>query len=143
MRFGVVLGRDGGALPLMTLPYKLFVGGTVGTGEQWVSWVHVMDLVRAISFAIKNENICGPVNVTSPSPLKMRDFGKSIGSILNRPHWFPAPSFAIKRVLGQKSKLVLEGQKVVPKVLIEEGLEFLFPKLDLALEDLLKKLDRE
>ena len=67
----------------------------------------------------------------------MRDFGKTIGSVLNRPHWFPAPSFAMKWVLGQKSKLVLEGQKVVPKVLIEEGFEFLFPKLDVALEDLL------
>lgn len=143
MRFGVVLGTDSGALPLMTLPYKLFVGGTVGTGEQWVSWVHVMDVVRAISFAVNNDHLSGPVNVTSPSPLRMRDFGKTIASVLNRPHWFPAPSFAMKWVLGQKSKLVLEGQKVVPKVLMEEGFEFLFPKLDLALEDLLKKVDRE
>ena len=143
MRFGVVLGRDGGALPLMTLPYKLFVGGTVGSGKQWVSWVHVMDVVRAISFTIKNDHLSGPVNVTAPSPLRMRDFGKTIGSVLNRPHWFPAPSFAMKWVLGQKSKLVLEGQKVVPKVLMEEGFEFLFPKLDVALEDLLKKVDRE
>ena len=128
---------DGGALPLMTLPYKLFVGGTVGSGEQWVSWVHVKDVVRAISFAVKHDHLSGPVNVTSPSPLRMRDFGKTIGYVLKRPHWFPAPSFAMKWILGQKSKLVLEGQKVVPKVLMEEGFEFLFPKLDFALEDLL------
>jgi uncharacterized protein len=142
MRFGVVLGWDGGALPLMTLPYKLFMGGTVGSGEQWVSWVHVMDVVRAISFAVKNDNLCGPVNVTSPSPLRMREFGKTIGSVLKRPHWFPAPSFAMELLLGQKSKLVLEGQKVIPKVLMEEGFEFSFSKLDLALEDLFKRLNR-
>jgi uncharacterized protein len=136
MRFGVVLGNDGGALPLMTMPYKLFVGGTVGSGKQWVSWVHVLDVVRAISFAIKNDHLNGPVNVTAPSPLRMRDFGKTIGSVIKRPHWFPVPSFAMKLALGQKSKLVLEGQKVVPKVLMEEGFEFLFPKLDLALKDL-------
>ena len=123
----------------MVLPYKLFVGGTVGSGEQWVSWVHVKDVVRSISFAVTHERLNGPVNVTSPSPLRMRDFGKTIGSVLKRPHWLPVPSFAMKWVLGQKSKLVLEGQKVVPKVLREEEFEFLFPKLDLALEDLLKK----
>jgi uncharacterized protein len=136
MRFGVVLGNDGGALPLMTLPYKLFVGGTVGSGKQWVSWVHVLDVVRAISFAIKNNRLSGPVNVTAPSPLRMRDFGKTIGSVLKRPHWFPVPSFAMKLALGQKSKLVLEGQKVVPKVLMETGYKFSFPKLDQALKDL-------
>ncbi len=138
-RFGVVLGCDGGALPLMTLPYKLFVGGTVGSGEQWVSWVHVSDVVRAISFTINHEHLSGPVNVTSPSPLRMRDFGKTIGYVLKRPHWLPVPSFAMKLLLGQKSKLVLEGQKVVPKVLMAEGFEFLYPKLELALEDLLNR----
>ncbi len=138
MRFGVVLG-DSGALPLMMLPYKLFVGGTVGSGEQWMSWVHIKDVVRSILFAVTHEKLNGPVNVTSPSPLRMREFGKTIGSALKRPHWLPVPSLAMKWVLGQKSKLVLEGQKAIPKVLMEEGFEFSFPKLDLALEDLLKK----
>lgn len=137
MRFGVVLGKEGGALPLMALPYRLFVGGKVGSGEQWVSWVHVMDVVRAIVFAIKNDQLRGPVNVTSPSPLRMNDFGKTIGSVLHRPHWLPVPSFAMKMVLGQKSALVLEGQHVIPQVLQEEGFEFMFPTLRLALEDLL------
>lgn len=138
MRFGVILGSDGGALPLMTLPYKLFVGGTVGSGKQWVSWVHVIDVVRAISFVLNQDHLNGPINVTSPSPLRMREFGKTIGSVLNRPHWFSVPSFAMKLILGQKSKLVLEGQKVLPKVLMEEGFEYLFPQLDLALEDIFK-----
>lgn len=138
MRFGVVLGREGGALPLMALPYKLFVGGTMGSGKQWVSWVHVLDVARAIAFAIGNDNIRGPVNVTSPSPMKMKDFGKTIGSVLHRPHWFPVPSFAMKWVLGQKSALVLEGQHVKPQVLMINGFEFLFPTLESALKDLLK-----
>lgn len=137
MRFGVVLGKEGGALPLMALPYKLFAGGKVGSGDQWVSWVHIMDVVRAIVFAIENDQLRGPVNVTSPSPVQMNNFGKTIGSVLHRPHWIPVPSFAMKMVLGQKSALVLEGQHVVPQVLQEEGFEFKFPTLRSALEELL------
>lgn len=137
MRFGVVLGKEGGALPLMALPYRLFVGGKVGSGQQWVSWVHVTDVVRAIYFAICNDKLTGPVNVTSPSPLQMNDFGKTIGSVLQRPHWMPVPSFAMKIVLGKKSALVLDGQHVEPRVLQESGFEFKFPTLRSALEDLL------
>jgi uncharacterized protein len=139
MRFGVVLGKEEGALPLMALPYRLFVGGKVGTGEQWVSWVHVTDVVQAILFAITNNHLSGPINVTAPAPHRMDDFGKSIGSVLHRPHWLPVPSFAMKMVLGQKSALVLEGQHVIPHVLQENGFEFKFPTLRSALEDLLQK----
>jgi len=139
MRFGVVIGNEGGAFPLMALPYKLYLGGTVGSGEQWVSWVHVIDVIRAIAFVIENDRLYGPVNVTSPSPLKMKEFGKTIGSVLKRPHWFPAPSFVMKLVLGQKSKLVLEGQQVIPKVLMEERFEFMFPTLESALKNLLAR----
>jgi uncharacterized protein len=139
MRFGVVLGNQGGALPLMVLPYKLFVGGTVGSGKQWVSWVHVMDAARAIVFASENEQLRGPVNVTSPSPIRMKEFGKTIAMVLHRPHWIPVPSFALKAVLGKKSALVLEGQQVLPEVLLKNGFPFLFPKLQTALEDLLLK----
>lgn len=137
MRFGVVLGDQGGALPLMTLPYKLFVGGTVGSGKQWVSWVHVMDVIRAILFAIENEHLRGPVNVTSPAPIQMKGFGQTIGAVLHRPHWLPAPSFAMKWLLGSKSSLVLEGQHVLPKVLLAEGFDFMYPSLHTALEELL------
>ncbi|WML39935.1 TIGR01777 family oxidoreductase [Neobacillus sp. OS1-2] len=139
MRFGVVLGNEGGALPLMALPYKLFAGGTVGSGEQWVSWVHIKDVIRAITFAIEKDKVSGPVNVTAPSPVKMKEFGKTIGKVINRPHWLPVPPFAMKMVLGKKSSLVLEGQHVVPKVLMEEDFEFMFPSLQPALADLLKK----
>ncbi|TDL75751.1 TIGR01777 family protein [Rhodococcus qingshengii] len=137
MRFGVVLGKEEGALPLMAMPYRLFVGGKVGSGEQWVSWVHVTDVVRAILFAITSNYLSGPINVTAPAPLRMNEFGKSIGSVLNRPHWLPVPSFAMKMVLGQKSALVLEGQHVIPQVLQENGFEFRFPIILSAIEDLL------
>lgn len=136
-RFGVVLGTEG-ALPLMVLPYKLFAGGTVGTGKQWVSWVHVNDVVKAIHFAIQNDKIKGPVNVTAPSPVTMKEFGQTIGNVLNRPHWFPTPAPLLKLALGKKSQLVLEGQFVVPKVLTDAGMAFQYPTLKEALEDLLK-----
>ena len=138
-RFGVVLGNKGGALPLMTLPYKMFVGGTVGSGKQWVSWVHVSDVAGAIAFAVENKTIRGPVNVTSPNPVRMKEFGKTIGSVMRRPHWFPVPSFVMKLVLGRKSALVLEGQQVVPQVLMKNEFEFKFSSLQSALEDLLLK----
>ncbi|MHA6260280.1 TIGR01777 family oxidoreductase [Sporosarcina sp. CAU 1771] len=135
-RFGVVLGKDEGALPLMVLPYKLFVGGTVGSGQQWLSWVHVEDVARGIAFVLENSNVEGPVNLTSPFPKRMKYFGKTIGTALHRPHWFPVPSFMMKLALGKKSALVLEGQHVLPQVLIENGFEFKFPSLESALENL-------
>lgn len=137
MRFGVVLGNEGGALPLMSMPYKLFVGGTVGSGRQWMSWVHIDDLIRAIVFVIHNKALHGPVNVSSPYPERMKDFGQTIGTVLHRPHWLPVPSFAMQLILGNKSALVLKGQHVLPKVLEDAEFEFSYPTLDVALKNLL------
>lgn len=137
-RFGIILGRKEGALPLMSLPYKFFVGGPVGSGKQWVSWVHVKDVARAISFAIDTPALEGPFNVTAPEPKQMKEFGKEIGKALNRPHWIPVPSIAMKAVLGEKSRLVLTGQRVLPKVLERHGFTFLYPTLQSALADLYK-----
>lgn len=139
MRFGVVLGKEGGALPLMALPYKLFVGGTVGSGKQWMSWVHIEDLIRAIVFVINTQSINGPVNVTAPFPKRMNYFGQTIGKVLNRPHWLPMPSFAMQLLLGNKSALVLKGQHVIPKVLQESRFTFTYPTLEAALQNLLKE----
>jgi len=139
MRFGVILGKNAGALPLMVLPYKLFAGGTVGSGNQWVSWVHVEDVAYAIAFTLSNQQVYGPVNVTSPFPKRMKYFGITIGSVLHRPHWLPVPSFAMKIVLGKKSALVLEGQHVLPEKLLSNGFKFHFPTLESALNDLYNK----
>ncbi|MCM3639071.1 TIGR01777 family oxidoreductase [Sporosarcina luteola] len=136
-RFGLVLWKDEGALPLMVLPYKMYVGGKVGTGQQWVSWVHVRDVARAVLHIMENSQIEGAVNVTAPFPLRMDDFGKMIGATLHRPHWFPAPSPIMKLALGKKSSLVLEGQYVTPEKLLADGFEFDFPVLSLALDNLL------
>jgi len=136
-RFGVVLDKRSGALPLMSLPYRLFAGGTVGSGRQWVSWVHVTDAARAVAFALKNDALRGPVNVTAPVPKRMKEFGRTIASVLNRPHWFPVPAFAMKLILGAKSSLVLEGQHVMPEALAKNGFAFQYPELEAALKDLL------
>lgn len=137
-RFGIILGKDAGALPLMALPYKMFAGGTVGSGKQWLSWVHIKDVARALAFALDNDQLSGAFNVTAPSPKQMKDFGKEIAHTLGRPHWIPVPSFAMKAVLGDKSQLVLEGQRVLPKVLEQHGFQFKFPNLRSALADIYK-----
>lgn len=135
-RFGVILGKDEGALPLMALPYKLFVGGKVGTGKQWLSWVHVKDVARALYFAITTDELEGPFNVTAPRPLRNDEFGRTLGEVLHRPHAIPAPSFALKAALGEKSQLVLEGQQVLPEVLLQHGFQFEFPTAKEALTHL-------
>lgn len=138
-RFGVILGKESQALTLMALPYKLFAGGTVGSGQQWLSWVHVEDVARAILFAITNDNIHGAMNVTTPNPMRMKPFGQTLGKVLGKPHWIPAPSFALKLALGEKSVLVLEGQQVLPKVLQDNGFTFSFPTLESALKNIYNK----
>ena len=136
-RFGIILGRTEGALPLMALPYKMFVGGPIGKGDNWMSWIHVQDVANALLFAIEN-NIGGPFNVVAPDPKKMNEFSKTLATVLKRPHYFPVPAFALKFALGEKSQLVLEGQKVLPEVLIAAGFAFDFPDLESALNDIYK-----
>lgn len=136
MRFGVILEKDNGALPTMVLPYQLFVGGTIGSGEQWVSWIHAEDVARAILFAIENKNLSGPINTVSPNAKRMKQFGKTIGEVLHRPHYFPIPSIVLKTALGEKSILVLEGQYVIPEKLLSAGFEFKYPSLKNAILDL-------
>lgn len=136
-RFGVILGRTSGALPSMLLPYKLHIGGTIGSGEQWLSWVHVEDVARAIYFAITNNDINGPFNVTAPHATRMKDFGITIASVMGKRHWMPVPSVAMRLMLGEQSTLVLEGQHVLPTVLEKRHFTFNFPHLNDALKDLL------
>ena len=137
MRFGVIIGKNGGALQRMILPYRLFAGGTIGSGEQILSWIHLSDVVQAILFCINNERIDGAVNFTAPHPLNMKEFGKTISHVMKKPHWLPVPSFTLKLMLGEMSILVLEGQRVLPEKLREHKFEFAYPTLETALHDIL------
>ncbi len=138
-RFGVILDKDAGALPQIAFPYQLFVGGTVGSGKQWLSWIHLEDVINAILYIIETNQIKGAVNFTAPNPVTMKEFGKTLGEVLHRPHWITAPEFALKIGLGEKSMLVLEGQKVLPEKLIASGYPFMFLDLKDALLNIYKK----
>lgn len=136
-RFGLILAKTGGALPRMLFPYQLFAGGKIGTGSQWLSWIHIEDVIRGIIFAIEEKQLEGAVNFVSPSPLTMDQFGRTISQVLKRPHWLPVPVFAMKFALGEMSVLVLEGQKVKPEKLLTAGFSFKYPVLEKALKDIL------
>jgi uncharacterized protein len=138
-RFGVILDKHGGALPRMVLPYKLFGGGKIGSGKQWLSWIHIQDAVSGIMFAIDNKDLKGPVNFSAPSPVTMDQFGKTLASVLQKPHWMPVPSFMLKMLLGEMSILVLEGQQVRPEKLLSAGYVFRFQNLKEALKDIFGK----
>ncbi|KMY53096.1 multidrug MFS transporter [Bacillus sp. FJAT-27231] len=137
-RFGVILGKEEGALPRMALPYKLFVGGRIGSGKQWMSWIHVHDVARALLFIMEHPQMNGPVNLTAPSPERLDTLGKTLADVLHRPHWLPVPAFAIKLTLGEMSTLVLDGQRVLPEKLTAHSFTFQFPHLKEALEDIYK-----
>ncbi|MCM3667056.1 TIGR01777 family oxidoreductase [Mesobacillus subterraneus] len=138
-RFGVILDKHGGALPRMVLPYKLFGGGKIGSGKQWLSWIHIQDAVSGIMFAIDNKDLKGPVNFSAPSPVTMDQFGKTLASVLQKPHWMPVPSFILKMLLGEMSILVLEGQRVHPEKLLRAGFVFRYLHLKEALKDIFGK----
>lgn len=139
VRIGIVLDKNEGALAKMILPYKLFVGGPIGSGEQYVSWIHLDDLVNIFDYAIENENLTGIVNGVSVNPVTMNEFAQSIGNTINRPSLFKVPSAMLKLLMGESASVVLEGAKVIPQKLIESSFEFRFRDLNEALADLLKK----
>lgn len=137
VRVGIVLGLDGGAFPKMYLPYRLFAGGKVGSGRQWLSWIHVEDMVGLINFCIENGEVTGVVNATAPHPVTNDQFGRTIGKVAGRPHWMPVPGFVMKLIFGELSVLLLEGQKVLPRKVMEHGFTFRYPVLEGALRQLL------
>jgi uncharacterized protein (TIGR01777 family) len=137
-RFGLILGKDGGVLPQLTMPYRFFAGGTVGSGDQWISWIHVEDAAMLIKETIDNEQYIGPVNTTSPNPVTMKEFGEIVGDVMKRPHWLPAPSFMFKLLFGEMSMLILKGQQVLPDKALNNGFTFKYPNLKKALQDLIQ-----
>ncbi|WP_144623545.1 TIGR01777 family oxidoreductase [Bacillus cereus] len=136
-RFGVILGPDGGALPKMLLPYQFYIGGTFGSGKQWLSWIHIDDVASMIDFIIHKKEIDGPLNITAPEPIRMKEFGENIATIMKKPHWLSVPSFMLHALLGEMSILVLEGQHVLPSKAIEHGYQYTFPTIDHALQNIL------
>ena len=136
-RFGIVLGKGGGALKQMVTPFKFFAGGPLGDGRQWLSWIHLLDLVNAARHLLDRKDLEGPFNFTAPNPATNRDFSKTLGNVLGRPSWLPAPGFMIKTVLGEFGSVILNGQRVIPKRLLENGFTFQFPTVEEALRDLL------
>jgi len=136
LRIGIVLGGGGGALDAMLFPTKLGLGGPLGSGKQWWSWIHLDDVAGLIEHAVQNE-IEGPVNASSPNPVRQKDFAKSLGRVLGRPSFMPAPAFALKIVLGEFSAELLSSKKVLPHKAQETGYAFKFPDLEAALRDIL------
>ncbi|MCL4267026.1 MAG: TIGR01777 family oxidoreductase [Anaerolineae bacterium] len=137
LRTGLVLSLDGGALPQTMLPYKFFAGGPLGNGRQWWPWIHLADVVRAMQFLVENESASGVFNVCAPTPLPQREFGRVLGQVMARPSLIPAPTFALKLMLGEMAAMVLDGRRAVPARLQELGFTFQFPEAREALLDLL------
>jgi uncharacterized protein (TIGR01777 family) len=121
----------------MMLPFRLFVGGPVGSGGQYLSWIHRADLIGVIRFALSNERLSGPVNAVSPQPQTNRAFSRSLGRIMRRPSFVPTPAFALRLALGEMADLILEGQRVVPRRLAEFGFQYKYPDLESALRAIL------
>ncbi|MEW6261259.1 MAG: TIGR01777 family oxidoreductase [Thermodesulfobacteriota bacterium] len=136
-RFGVVLGKGGGALEQMVTPFRFLVGGPLGNGRQWFSWIHMEDLIRAVRFCIETNTIQGPVNFVSPQPCTNREMVQTIGRILKRPSWMPAPAFALRLILGEFASVLLASQRVLPNRLLQNGFVFRYGTISSALENLL------
>jgi len=138
VRFGVVLG-DEGALSRMKTPFRFYMGGPLGTGAQWISWIHIKDLTRLIRFAAENENLNGPVNATAPEPVRMKELCNILGQVMGSPSWLPVPGYLLKVVLGEMSDMLLNSQRVLPKRILKEGFQFRFPAPKTALEDIIER----
>ena len=138
-RNGIVLSKDGGALATMLTPFSLGVGGVVGSGKQWMSWIALEDFVRIINFVLENEEIEGAINAVSPSPVTNEEFTKTLGDVINRPTFLPLPKFAVDLMMGEMGDaLLLASTRVVPDKLEKAGFEFKFPELKGALEHAIK-----
>jgi uncharacterized protein (TIGR01777 family) len=133
-RFGIVLGEKGGALSQMIPLFKKYIGGPIGSGNQWFSWVHIKDLAEAFVFLIRHPEISGPVNVCSPNPVRNRDLAIALGKALHKPSFMPAPGFMVKLVLGEFGSVILEGQRVIPRRLLENGFVFQYPDIEKTLQ---------
>jgi uncharacterized protein (TIGR01777 family) len=139
-RISLVLGADGGALPQMLPPFFWGMGSPLGSGRQWMSWIHVEDMVRLLLFAAETKPLAGAVNAAAPNPVTNRQFTKALGRVLGRPTFMPSvPGFMLRLMLGEFASVLLTSQRVVPKAATAAGFEFEFPELEPALADILSK----
>ncbi|MEC7823993.1 MAG: TIGR01777 family oxidoreductase [Pseudomonadota bacterium] len=136
LRTGVVLSRDGGALSKMRLPFSLGLGGRIGDGNQYMSWIHINDMVAAILFLLKHKNCEGAYNLTAPTPVTNSEFVKAYAASLGRPAIFPMPALALKLLMGEAADLLLTGQRVVPQKLVDAGFKFSFTDIGSAFADI-------
>jgi uncharacterized protein (TIGR01777 family) len=137
LRTGIVLSKNGGALSKMLFPFRLFLGGPLGSGKQIMSWIHIDDEVAGIIKALEDPTIRGPVNLVAPNPVTMSEFAKTLGKVLRRPSFLPVPGAVLKILLGEMSGMLLTGQNVSPKKLTDTDFKFKFTSLEPALRDLL------
>ncbi len=137
LRTGIVLGQ-GGALARMLLPFKFGLGGAISSGKQWMSWIHLDDIVAIIRYLLDHAVLSGPFNATAPSPVTNRVFSDTLASSLNRPAWMTVPAFAINLMLGEGAELLLEGQRVVPDRLLQAGFQFQYPEIEPALRSIVE-----
>jgi uncharacterized protein (TIGR01777 family) len=137
LRTGIVLGM-GGAIAKMLLPFQLYAGGPIGSGRQWFSWIHRDDLVELILVALMRPDIQGTFNATAPNPLRMSEFCDTLGQVMHRPSWLPVPDLVLELLLGDAAKVVLEGQRVLPKRTLDLGFQFRYPTAEPALRQILQ-----
>jgi uncharacterized protein (TIGR01777 family) len=139
VRMGLVLSKNGGVLPRFVLPFRFFLGGTLGNGKQWYSWIHMEDVARSFAFLATKEECRGAYNLAAPNPLTQREFARILGQVLRRPALFPAPAWGLRLFLGEKAReLLLSSQRVLPEKLLKSGFTFRYPDLLPALTHLLK-----
>lgn len=139
IRIGGVLESDGGALPKMMTPFKFFLGGPIGSGRQWFSWIHRDDVVGIVKYALENESITGPVNATAPNPVTNKEFSSALGKALRKPSWLAVPAFVIKLTLGELGGMLLTGQRVMPEKILRSGYKFKYDDLESALKAIFRK----
>jgi hypothetical protein len=143
-RSGLVLGREGGALPRFMAPFRFYAGGYAGNGRQWVSWISLQDEIRAIRFLMDNPSLKGAFNLTSPNPVTMKQFARTLGRVLHSPAWTVLPGFAARLVFGQMAdEVLLTSQKVIPRRLLEAGFSFRDPDLPAALDAIFRGENHE
>ena len=143
LRIGMVLGKDGGALSKMILPFRFFLGGPIGPGTQHVSWIHQEDLSQLIAWILETRPCRGPVNAVAPEIVTMREFCQSLGKALGRPSWFPIPKFLLNIALGELATVMTTGQQVIPLVAQRHGFTFRHPNLEQALQSLFQESSQQ